>query len=85
MLISLEMLRAGHTLPKIPKPIPIICRPKTKKMREIEAKGEIGEMEEKEAKEEKGTNLENKSLARGSNRLWYNQFKPVYRLKPNIL
>ena len=56
MLASPEMLRAGHMLPKIHQPIPIICRPKPKTMREIEPKGEMGEMEEKGAKEEKGTN-----------------------------
>ena len=66
MHASPEMLRAGHMLPKIPQPIPIICRlkPKTKEeMREMEAKGEMGEMEEKGAKEKKGTNPENKSPA----------------------
>jgi hypothetical protein len=66
MLASPEMLRAGHMLPKIPRQILIICRPKPKtkeEMREMEAKGETGEMEEKGAKEEKGTKPENKSPA----------------------
>jgi hypothetical protein len=47
MLAGPEMLRAGHMLPKIPQPIPIICRPKPK------TKEEMREME--------GTNPENKS------------------------
>lgn len=65
MLVSPEMLRAGHMLPKI-QPIPIICRPKPKtkeEMREMEAKGGMGEMKEKGAKEDKGANPENKSPA----------------------
>lgn len=66
MLTGPEMLRAGHMLPKIPQPIPIICRPKPKtkeEMGEMEAKGEMGEMKKKGAKEEEGTNPENKSPA----------------------
>ena len=57
MHASPEMLQAGHMLPKIPQPIPIICRLKPK------MKEEMREMEEKGAKEEKGTNPENKAPA----------------------
>src|SRR6266480_1328418 len=57
MHASPEMLQAGYMLPKIPQPIPIICRLKPK------MKEEMREMEEKGAKEEKGTNPENKALA----------------------
>ncbi len=57
MHASPEMLQAGHMLPKIPQPIPIICRLKPK------IKEEMREMEEKGAKEEKGTNPENKAPA----------------------
>jgi hypothetical protein len=63
MLVSPKMLRAGRMLPKIPQPILIICRPKPKtkeEMREMEAKGGMGEMKEKGAKKE---NPENKSPA----------------------
>ena len=57
MLVRPKMLRAGHMLPKIPRPILIICRPKTKEeMREMEAKGETGKWRRKGRRRRRGRN-----------------------------